>query len=154
MTGRMFSLLAAALLIMPVFGCARIRPPDGVQGFKREMNVSAYSNSRKDTNWKRNWLLQPVIASGPDKGKPKKVGVTASGTKARHGTIAADTTRYPFGTVMFVPGYGWGRVEDRGSAIKGDKLDLWHSSRKKARAWGRKQLTVTIWLPPGWQPPD
>lgn len=28
----------------------------------------------------------------------------------RHGTIAADTDFYPFGTRMFVPGYGWGEV--------------------------------------------
>lgn len=28
----------------------------------------------------------------------------------RHGTIAADTTYYPFGTRMFVPGYGWGEA--------------------------------------------
>ncbi|KAH9551443.1 hypothetical protein CY35_09G016200 [Sphagnum magellanicum] len=26
----------------------------------------------------------------------------------RHGSIAADTDFYPFGTRMFVPGYGWG----------------------------------------------
>ncbi|KAG0605073.1 hypothetical protein M758_9G029200 [Ceratodon purpureus] len=28
----------------------------------------------------------------------------------RHGTIAADTKYYPFGTRMFIPGYGWGEV--------------------------------------------
>ena len=28
----------------------------------------------------------------------------------RHGTIAANTTYYPFGTRMFVPGYGWGEA--------------------------------------------
>ncbi len=36
------------------------------------------------------------------------------------GTIAADTDHYPFGTRMYIPGYGWGKVEDRGGAIKGD----------------------------------
>jgi len=30
------------------------------------------------------------------------------------GTIAADTKYYPFGTRMFVPGWGWGVVTDRG----------------------------------------
>jgi hypothetical protein len=28
----------------------------------------------------------------------------------RHGSIAADTDFYPFGTRMFVPGYGWGEA--------------------------------------------
>ena len=42
------------------------------------------------------------------------------------GTIAADTKYYPFGTRMFVPGYGWGVVQDRGGAIKGrSRIDLY-----------------------------
>ena len=32
-----------------------------------------------------------IIASGPNKGKPKAVGITASGTRAHRGTAAADT---------------------------------------------------------------
>ena len=59
------------------------------------------------------------MASGPSKGKRKDVGITATGTRAKTGTIAADTSIYPFGTIMYVPGYGYGRVEDVGSAIKG-----------------------------------
>ncbi|MBW1671032.1 MAG: 3D domain-containing protein [Deltaproteobacteria bacterium] len=37
----------------------------------------------------------------------------------RDGTIAADTRYYVFGVRMYIPDYGWGVVEDRGSAIKG-----------------------------------
>ncbi|KAL2649833.1 hypothetical protein R1flu_017961 [Riccia fluitans] len=37
----------------------------------------------------------------------------------RHGSIAADTDFYPFGTKMFVPGYGWGEVEDEEVRSKG-----------------------------------
>ena len=45
----------------------------------------------------------------------------------RKGTIAADTAHYPFGTKMYIPGYGWGVVEDRGSAIKGpNRLDIFY----------------------------
>ncbi len=63
----------------------------------------------------------------------------------KDGTIAADTSHYPFGTRMFVPGYGWGRVEDRGSAIKGpDRIDLFFSSHSEALRWGRKKVTVLI----------
>ncbi|HID97907.1 MAG TPA: hypothetical protein EYP57_06945, partial [Thermodesulfobacteriaceae bacterium] len=61
----------------------------------------------------------------------------------RDGTIAADTRYYPFGTRMKVPGYGWGVVEDRGSAIKGPgRIDLFFSSHRKALEWGRKRLMV------------
>lgn len=113
------------------------------------MEVTAYSSDRQSTNWKRSWwrLGQPVIASGPRKGRPKKVGITASGTRARPGTVAADTRLYPMGTVVYVPDYGWGRVEDRGGAIKGQKLDLYFTTRRKALQWGRVHKTVQIWFP-------
>jgi len=63
----------------------------------------------------------------------------------RDGTIAADTGYYPFGTRMHIPGYGWGVVSDRGSAIKGpDRLDLYFDSHRRALAWGRQRLEVTI----------
>lgn len=64
------------------------------------------------------------------------------------GTIAADTRYYPFGTRMYVPGYGWGVVEDRGSAIKGpDRIDLYFDSHNEALQWGRKKVRVTIERP-------
>lgn len=63
----------------------------------------------------------------------------------RDGTIAADTRYYPFGTRMYIPGYGWGVVADRGSAIKGpDRLDLFYTSHQEALNWGRKRLQVQI----------
>ncbi|MDD4026355.1 MAG: 3D domain-containing protein, partial [Kiritimatiellae bacterium] len=67
--------------------------------------------------------------------------------KAQHGTIAADTAVLPFGTIIYVPGYGYGRVEDRGGAIKGNKLDLWFPSHDAAKRWGRKRVKVRVWRP-------
>jgi len=114
------------------------------------------------------------ISKGRHKGEPYS-GLTASGTKPhefrpglfsmdslrhpwmipfrifppwlweRDGTIAADTRYYPFGTRMYVPGYGYGVVEDRGGAIKGPKrLDLFFSSHSDALQWGRQHVNVTI----------
>ena len=61
------------------------------------------------------------------------------------GTIAADTRYYPFGTRMYVPGYGYGVVEDRGSAIKGPRrLDVFYRDHQEALDWGRKELEVRI----------
>jgi hypothetical protein len=63
----------------------------------------------------------------------------------RDGTIAADTKYYPFGTKMYVPGYGWGMVSDRGGAIKGpDRIDLYFEDHDRALRWGRKRVEVTI----------
>ena len=64
---------------------------------------------------------------------------------AEDGTIAADTKYYRFGTRMYVPGYGWGVVEDRGGAIKGPtRLDLYMDSHSKALTWGRRKLSVQV----------
>lgn len=64
------------------------------------------------------------------------------------GTIAADTKYYPFGTRMYVPGYGWGTVEDRGGAIKGpNRIDLFFDSHSDALRWGRRKVRVQIEYP-------
>ncbi|MCZ6732023.1 MAG: 3D domain-containing protein [Gammaproteobacteria bacterium] len=114
---------------------------------KRQMIVTAYSSDKISTNWKRGKILlwRKYVASGPNKGKRKKVGITSSGTKAKQGTIAADIRYYPYGTRMIIPGYGKGVVEDTGSAIKGpNRIDVYYGSRKKALRWGRQKVTVRI----------
>ncbi|MBP8130281.1 MAG: 3D domain-containing protein [Candidatus Hydrogenedentes bacterium] len=144
-------LLAALFLIAALVctGCAtaRIAPPRGASAFERVLLTTGYCKCKQCCGWKRNWRFKAVVAQGRDKGKPKRVGVTASGTKARPGTIAADTSVYPFGTVMFIPGYGYGRVEDRGGAIKGEHIDLFFKKHKQALAWGRQDKRVKVWLP-------
>ena len=127
-------------------GCATTSAPKTPPSAAKNMVVTAYCKCGKCCNWKRSWLGRPVIAKGKYKGHAKKVGITASGTKAKVGTIAADTNKYPFGTVMYVPGYGYGRVEDRGSAIQGEHIDLYFRTHKQALKWGRVNTKVSIWL--------
>ena len=113
------------------------------------MEVTAYDSGQKSCNWKYDANGRPVIASGPDAGKPKIIGQTASGEQASKGTIAADTRYYPFGTIMHVPGYGYGVVQDRGGDIKGPhRIDLWYPSEREALKWGRrKNVSVTVRKP-------
>lgn len=111
------------------------------------MEVTAYSSDQESTNWRRGRLLfwRAYVASGPNKGKRKIVGLTSSGTWARYGTIAADTRYYPYGTVMIVPGYGRGVVEDIGGAIKGPRrIDVYFKTRRQALKWGRQTLKVRV----------
>ncbi len=64
---------------------------------------------------------------------------------SRDGTLAADTRYYPFGTRMYIPGYGYGIVEDRGSAIKGiGRIDAYYGSHQKALNWGRQKVKVRV----------
>ncbi len=88
-----------------------------------------------------------MYSYGPQKGQRKEVGITASGARVRPGTIAADTRLFPFGTIMYVPGYGYGIVEDRGGAIRGHKIDLYFRTHQQALEWGRQHKQVRVWLP-------
>ena len=75
-------------------------------------------------------------------------GITYSGvpvTRDVFSTIAADTSVFPLGTVLFIPGYGYGVVADTGSAIKGNKIDLYyHTVDDVYERWGKKELDVFI----------
>ncbi len=129
----------AALLVCLFTGCAHYQP--------QQMTVTAYSSDKSSTNWKRGKVLfwRKYVAHGPNKGEPKRVGITSSGSKAKKGTIAADIRYYPYGTKMIVPGYGEGVVEDTGSAIKGpNRIDVFFKSRRAALRWGRQKLTVKV----------
>ena len=145
---RNLRILIPAALILLGTGCASIQPPRGVPRHTVQMEATAYCPCGKCCSWERSWLKfgQPVYSTGANKGQPKKVGVTASGTKARYGTIAADTRYYPFGTVMYIPGYGYGRVEDTGGAIKGaNRIDLFYRTHEDALQWGRRKLNTAVW---------
>ena len=143
-------LLLMMIPVLLIIGCSTLPRDRGKKEFTRKMLVTAYDAGQKSTGWKYKYgccLLPPVYAYGPQEGKRKKVGITASGVKARKGTIAADISRYPYGTKMYVPGYGWGEVQDIGSAIKGDHIDIFFSSKKDAINWGRKYLNIKIIIP-------
>ena len=139
---QLFLLSFVGLLTFLTFssvGCTRYE--------KRNMVVTAYSSDPISTNWRRGKILfwKTYVASGPNKGKAKKVGITSSGAKAKKGTIAADTRYYPYGTVMKIPGYGKGVVSDTGGAIKGpNRIDVYFRTRKKALKWGRQRLTIKV----------
>jgi 3D (Asp-Asp-Asp) domain-containing protein len=140
-------ILIAAMCFNGCTASRRYRLPQGQTPETVMMEITGYCKCGKCCGWELNWKLQPVVAYGPQKGRPKAVGITASGTRASPGTIAADTSLHPFGTIMHIPGYGWGRVEDVGGAIQGNHIDLYFTSHKKALVWGRQWKEIRIWRP-------
>jgi 3D (Asp-Asp-Asp) domain-containing protein len=76
-------------------------------------------------------------------------GSTALGIPVRRGVVAVDPTVIPLGTRMHVPGYGHSIAADVGHAIKGRVIDLWFPTTAKARRWGRRTVTITVYRPPG-----
>ena len=70
-------------------------------------------------------------------------GYTASGTKATAGRTVAASSSFAFGTKLLINGKQY-VVEDRGSAIKGNRIDMYFDSHSEALAWGVRYLPVEV----------
>lgn len=72
--------------------------------------------------------------------------MTATGTQAHWGTIAADWRLYPPGTRVQIEGFPNDVfvVEDSGGAVHGNAFDIWFPDFATASAFGTKSLHVTI----------
>jgi len=86
-------------------------------------------------------------STGKRPGHPQ-YGITYSGVKVIRGevsTVAADTQLFPIGTLLFIPGYGYGVVADTGSAIKGKRIDLYFETIKDVYSqWGKRTVQVQV----------
>jgi 3D (Asp-Asp-Asp) domain-containing protein len=81
---------------------------------------------------------------------PNAQGITASGKPVSYNQgrfVAADRDVLRLGQKLSIPGYHDGRaveVLDTGSAIKGNRLDVYFPSHRRALEWGRQWLDVTV----------
>ena len=76
-------------------------------------------------------------------------GITATGIDLRKNPdiklIAVDPTVIKLGTKVWVEGYGEAIAGDKGTAIKGNKIDVYLKNREDALKWGRKQVKIKIY---------
>jgi 3D (Asp-Asp-Asp) domain-containing protein len=101
---------------------------------------------------------EPVVNNGTNLGKFKITaycnckkccgkwagGPTASGVMPTAGrTIAVDPRVIPLGSKVIIDGYTY-VAEDTGSAIKGNKIDMYFSTHSEALAWGVKYKDVQV----------
>ncbi|MEH7512871.1 3D domain-containing protein [Gottfriedia acidiceleris] len=117
--------------------------------------ITMAKNIEHYTNWD-NYKKVTVTATGYTAGRestgksPKdhSYGITYSGVEVKRdlfSTIAADLNVFPIGTVLFIPGYGYGVVADKGAAVKGNHLDLYYQTVGDVfEHWGKKKLAVYI----------
>ena len=70
-------------------------------------------------------------------------GYTSSGTKATPGRTVAAPSNMSFGTKLNINGKTY-VVEDRGGAIKGNRIDVYVNTHSEALAWGVKYLPVEV----------
>lgn len=86
-------------------------------------------------------------STGKTPGHPS-YGITYSGVKVKrdlYSTVAADPAVFPIGTILFIPGYGYGVVADTGSAIKGNKIDLYFETVQDVyKEWGKRTVDVHV----------
>lgn len=75
-------------------------------------------------------------------------GYTATGINLRANpnvkVIAVDPRVIPLGSKVYVEGYGYAIAADKGSAIKGNKIDVFFASQSAAYRWGQKTIKIKI----------
>ncbi len=83
-------------------------------------------------------------------------GITASGKKVQPFHTIAGPPDIPLGTKVYIPELvkywasrgvsisGIFTVEDRGGAIKGNKIDIYMEDKSTSRNWGRRSVTIYI----------
>ncbi|MFJ7747413.1 LysM peptidoglycan-binding domain-containing protein [Peribacillus sp. NPDC097295] len=75
-------------------------------------------------------------------------GVTATGVDLKANpnekVISVDPSVIPLGTKVYVEGYGYATAADTGSAIKGNKVDLFVPNKEDALNWGVKNVNLKI----------
>jgi 3D (Asp-Asp-Asp) domain-containing protein len=74
----------------------------------------------------------------------KWYGITASGKKAKWGTVAVDRKVIKLGSTLRIKGFPNTifRAEDVGGAIKGRHIDVWFPSHREALKFGVKNINL------------
>ena len=91
-------------------------------------------------------FLSEITAYAPHDNKSGMCGggLTSRGFNPGRHYAAVDPTVIPYGTVIFVPGYGEVIAADCGSAIKGYDIDIYFETYEEAINWGRRNVQVRI----------
>ncbi len=76
----------------------------------------------------------------------KWYGITASGNKAKWGTIAVDRKVIKMGSTLKIDGFPDTifRAEDVGGAIKGNHIDVWFPSHREALKFGVRNINLKL----------
>ena len=108
---------------------------EGITPIVKTLNTSAYAASTCDKS--------------PDS---PTYGITASGARAKAWYTVAAGKSYPMGTIIYIPYFkdkpngGWFVVQDRGGAIKDNKLDVFMNTYNECIQFGRRNLECYIYV--------
>lgn len=102
-------------------------PEDRVVGYGTQIVVRSVATSDGTIEYWRAVQMWATSYSASRAGvspEAKNYGITASGKPLTKGLVAIDRRYIPFGTTMYVPGYGFALAADTGSGVKGRWIDL------------------------------
>ncbi len=68
----------------------------------------------------------------------------ASGGHCHYGTVAVDPSVIPYGSILWIDGYGFAVANDCGGAIVGTNLDLYMRSTEECYSWGRRYVNAYL----------
>lgn len=88
-----------------------------------------------------------MTATGYSPYEGSGAGRCATGMRAGYGVVAVDPRVVRLGTKLYVEGYGYAVAGDTGGAIKGNRIDLGHSTYREAANVGRKHVRVWVLSP-------
>lgn len=69
---------------------------------------------------------------------------TATGHPVGRGVVAVDSRVIPLGSRLFIEGYGYGTALDKGSAIRGNRIDVFFPTEAECRRWGVRSVKVYV----------
>jgi 3D (Asp-Asp-Asp) domain-containing protein len=76
-------------------------------------------------------------------------GITYTGINLKKNpnakVISVDPNVIPLGSKVYVPGYGEAIAADKGSAVKGNKIDVFIPNKQRALQWGSKTVTIKVY---------
>lgn len=108
---------------------------EGIEPKVKTLNTSAYTAS----------------TCGKSPSSPS-YGITSSGDRATAWYTVAAGKSYPIGTIIYIPYFsnqpngGWFIVQDRGGAIKDNKLDVYMNTYNECVNFGRRNLECYIYV--------
>lgn len=76
-------------------------------------------------------------------------GITYTGLNLKKNpnlkVISVDPKVIPLGSKVYIPGYGEAIAADKGSSVKGNKIDVFIPNYKQAIQWGSKTVKIKVY---------
>jgi len=103
----------------------------------------SYRTELIDNKIIRYWKKIYVWATSYDKNCKGCNEWTATGAYLKKGVVAVDPKVIPLHTKMYIPGYGFGKAEDTGGKVKGNRIDLAFDDLRHSD-WSARWVTVYL----------